>query len=118
MTEAYFENIHSIIKSNFGKPQRIVCIAVIRINFKEYSDAFEDVLSRGIKLEIVTNNIVSNTYPGNVLVVNHLRQLGVIIQIKNFERALMHHKFCVIDENLCITGSFNWTSNAKTILKT
>ena len=24
----------------------------------------------------------------------------------------MHHKFCVIDESIVITGSFNWTSQA------
>lgn len=24
----------------------------------------------------------------------------------------MHHKFCVIDESVVITGSFNWTSQA------
>ena len=27
---------------------------------------------------------------------------------------IMHHKFCVIDNNITIHGSYNWTTNAET----
>lgn len=37
---------------------------------------------------------------------------GVEIRISRFPN-LMHHKFCIIDERLLITDSYNWTNNAE-----
>ena len=111
MAETYFTDIQYHLKSLLRTANHHVRIAVAWINFKLYQDVFTELLSRGVKLEIVTNDIQSNTYPRNLAVVNQLRQLGAIIQIKNFG-TLMHNKFCLIDEELCITGSFNWTDKA------
>lgn len=34
--------------------------------------------------------------------------------IKADRKGIMHHKFCVIDNNITIHGSYNWTTNAET----
>lgn len=34
--------------------------------------------------------------------------------IKAERKGIMHHKFCVIDNNITIHGSYNWTTNAET----
>lgn len=34
--------------------------------------------------------------------------------IKAERNGIMHHKFCVIDNNITIHGSYNWTTNAET----
>lgn len=111
MAETYFTDIQNHLKRLLKTANHNVRIAVAWINFRSYQDVFTELLSRGVNLEIVTNDISSNTYPGNLAVINQLSQLGAIIQIKNFG-TLMHHKFCIIDKNLCITGSFNWTDKA------
>ena len=34
--------------------------------------------------------------------------------VKGSHGGIMHHKFCVIDNQVVITGSYNWTTNAET----
>ena len=36
-----------------------------------------------------------------------------IVKIKAPKGGIMHNKFCVIDNQVVITGSYNWTSNAE-----
>ena len=41
-----------------------------------------------------------------------LASLGIKVKIDDSSRYHMHHKFCVIDKSVVVTGSFNWTDQA------
>ena len=41
-----------------------------------------------------------------------LAATGISVKIDDSVRYHMHHKFCVIDKSVVITGSFNWTDQA------
>ena len=41
-----------------------------------------------------------------------LAALGISVKIDDSVRYHMHHKFCVIDKSVVVTGSFNWTDQA------
>ena len=41
-----------------------------------------------------------------------LSQLNVVA-IRSERNGLMHDKFCVIDNQIVISGSYNWTNNAE-----
>jgi phosphatidylserine/phosphatidylglycerophosphate/cardiolipin synthase-like enzyme len=43
-----------------------------------------------------------------------LAQAGVQATMDNNVHAHMHNKYCLIDSQVLITGSFNWTSQAVT----
>lgn len=43
-----------------------------------------------------------------------LTQLNAVRKIKGNRGGVMHDKFCVIDNQVVITGSYNWTVNAET----
>lgn len=43
-----------------------------------------------------------------------LTQLKTSYKIKAERGGIMHNKFCVIDNQVVITGSYNWTNNAET----
>jgi len=44
--------------------------------------------------------------------VNKVALLGIPVKLDNSVKYHMHHKFCVIDHSIVITGSFNWTTQA------
>lgn len=43
-----------------------------------------------------------------------LSRLKTVYKVKAERGGIMHNKFCVIDNQLVITGSYNWTNNAET----
>jgi len=45
---------------------------------------------------------------------NFLMKNGVLVKLAKGE-GLMHNKFCLIDDELVITGSYNWTTSADLI---
>ena len=109
MIKNYFTNLENIVKSELKKAQNSIKVAVAWINFNIYEDVFKELLSRGVHVHIIINNdIINMRYIDNI---NYLNETGANIQLVSFA-GTMHHKFCIIDSQLCIFGSFNWTINA------
>ena len=62
-----------------------------------------------IKIKIILNNDgVNQRYLNDI---QYLNSIGANIRLVNFT-GIMHHKFCIIDKQICMFGSFNWTQNA------
>lgn len=109
MINCYFTNLEKITICELKKAQRSIKAAVAWINFNIYGEAFCELIKRGVKIQILLN------YDGN----NHkymdhihsLNNLGADIRLVRFG-GIMHHKFCVIDNCICMFGSFNWTYSA------
>lgn len=43
-----------------------------------------------------------------------LTKLNAVHKVKGTRGGIMHNKFCVIDNQVVVTGSYNWTTNAET----
>lgn len=109
MTNCYFTNLENIIIGELSKAQHCVKIAVAWINFAVYRNVFLQMLAHGIKVSIIINDDAIN---GNYqTIIDELTNYGAKIQMKRYG-GLMHHKFCIIDKQRCLFGSFNWTINA------
>ncbi|XP_066595279.1 uncharacterized protein zuc isoform X2 [Prorops nasuta] len=63
---------------------------------------------KGVAVRIVLDSTMSENASSSRY---NLRESGIQIRMKRFE-SLMHHKFVIIDHELLITGSTNWTRNA------
>jgi hypothetical protein len=101
----FFENIYEKIVIELANAKYSVKICVAWINAPMLRETVSDLKNSNVSLEIIYDDNMSN--------------LG----IKRFEsaklypismdgRAFMHNKFCIIDDETLITGSFNWTHNA------
>lgn len=113
MTKCFFSNLQKITIAELRNAKKSVCIAVAWINFDIYFPVFAELLSQGICVQIIINDDANNARYRNQI--ENLILQGAKITLIN-AIGIMHHKFCVIDENQCIFGSYNWTVNAETIM--
>ena len=109
-TQAYFENIKQVIAEHLEAAERSIFVAVAWFTDKDLYDILCRKARAGlsVRVVIVDDDINNNTAYG--IDKQALTQRGgKIYQVSD---ALMHHKFCIIDEYVVISGSYNWTYKA------
>lgn len=112
MTDVIFDGFYEYISSALLAAEADVKIAVAWLNFNMYGRIFEILLQRRVHLEIIINDDMINAK--NDSRIHDLRQRGAFIyKIKMPTlRKYMHEKFCIIDEEKVLNGSYNWSRNA------
>lgn len=109
MMKSFFNDLENIAIENLRKANRSIRAAVAWINFNHYGGVFDELLNKGAIVKIILNNdAINRRYMNNI---QYLNSRGAKIRLVSFD-GIMHHKFCVIDEQVCLFGSFNWTENA------
>ena len=106
---AYFnEDILKQLQNNLTYARKSLKIAVSWFTNYNLFKQLKQMASDGIKIQLIINNDLINN-GGYCLNFNEL------IENENVELSLveyphlLHHKFVIIDDNLLITGSYNWT---------
>lgn len=112
-TSTIFENIHLHIIAQLKKADHAISVCVAWITDDEILQALVDQAKKGVYVEIITLNDEHNRAKSKYF--NQITaQNGKVYMIdKNNEDGIIHHKFCVIDRNVLITGSYNWSKRAK-----
>lgn len=106
----FFKDIDfHIIKELYAASESIkICVAWI--NFKKIERVLLSKINQGVKVEIICNHDFINS---KLIKGSSLLNSEVITFVKNpIPRLYMHHKFCIIDDETLITGSYNWSSSA------
>lgn len=88
--------------------KKSIAICVFTISDDRISEQILRAHQRAVDVRIVTDNDKANDKGSDV---DKLHQQGVAVR-KDLSRHHMHHKFAVIDQQLLINGSFNWTRSA------
>jgi hypothetical protein len=104
-SEVHFKNIKSIIIKELDEAKHSVDIAVAWITDREIIEAISNSVQRNITVRILS-------YDDKINGLTNFKKLyhkGASIRLSS---KLMHNKFCVIDSDKIISGSFNWTNNA------
>ena len=113
MEQAYFKNIKREIIPYLNDAKQEVVVAMAWFTSSELFQALIDCLRRNVSVELVLLDNASNFmyYAPDF---NEFINAGGILHIANPEHKFMHHKFCVLDQEIVVTGSYNWTYYAET----
>jgi hypothetical protein len=113
MEQAFFKNIRSQILPLLDNAKDEVVIAMAWFTSGELFNGLLDCLRRNVKVELVLldNAINFMDYAPDF---NQFIKAGGALRIAKVEDGFMHHKFCIIDNQVAITGSYNWTYYAET----
>lgn len=108
--KSYFTDIKSHIVEELQKANLSVYIAVAWFTDSEIFDILVSKASLGVKVEIllVDDEINANSK----IIFEKLFENGGKVWKIDREQNTMHNKFCVIDQDVVINGSYNWTNKA------
>jgi hypothetical protein len=111
-TEAIFENIAERIQQEITKAQSSIYIAVAWFTNQMLFEELLKKATEGCKISlIISNDEINQNSSINYEQLNN--GSSKIFKIGDGKKELMHHKFCVIDHDLVITGSYNWSYKAE-----
>jgi hypothetical protein len=111
-TEAVFENISDRIQQEIKKAKSSIYIAVAWFTNQTLFDEIVKKAKDGCSVSLIISNDEINL---NSSINYELLNIGKsnVYKIGDGKKELMHHKFCVIDHDLVITGSYNWSYKAE-----
>jgi len=107
--KSYFENIREVIIDELQKAKSSIFVAVAWFTDNQLYEILCEKAQKGVKVEVIAIKDEINTTSNidfNVLFDNG-GKVWLIDDLKT-----MHNKFCVVDDKIVITGSYNWTINA------
>ncbi len=111
-TQALFENIAESVKREIKKAKGTIFIAVAWFTNKNIFDELVAKANEGCTVNLMlSNDLINNDSSIEFEKLN----IGTskVYFVGDGEKELMHNKFCVIDRNTVITGSYNWSYKAE-----
>jgi hypothetical protein len=113
-SQAYFEKIHKQIEIRLQEANSTIRLAVAWFTDPNLFDLICKKAAEGIEVVLIIANHEINQ-ESQINFSQLKKNGGRIYWIGTGYRyeALMHNKFCIIDNRVLITGSYNWTKKAK-----
>ena len=108
-TKAVFDNIAEHLEEQIDLAENKIVVAVAWFTNKRLFDALCKKAAEGVKVKLIISdneiNRSSNIDYGDI-------QIGKS-KLFLIDEGKMHHKFCIIDDYIVITGSYNWSYRAE-----
>lgn len=102
-------NLHEFL-SYLGSAQSTLEICVFTITDDRISREIIRSKAKGVKVRVITDDEQSKAQGSDI---DSFRKAGIEVKMDS-SPFHMHHKFAVIDKQLLLNGSFNWTHGAST----
>lgn len=105
--EARFDDIANKIINDLENARVSIHICMAWFTNQRIADKLIEKFKEGLDVKVISYDDHTNAKFGvNIENIPHRR-------IKGTKGGTMHHKFCVIDNQKVITGSYNWSENAE-----
>lgn len=101
-----FADIKKIIIEELNKAINTIFVCVAWFTDEELRDVLLTKLNEGVDVRVITYQDGVNKKHGV-----DLKEIPNI-KIRGERGGLMHRKYCIIDNHVAISGSYNWTDNA------
>ena len=112
MTEVIFDNIAYAIRKKIETATHCLKIAVAWFTNEDLFDAVLSAIKRGVSVELI---ILDDAINRNELALNFSLFIAAGGKLYFSNKRKMHNKFCILDEALVLTGSYNWTYYAENL---
>ncbi len=112
MIKAYFSNIKELLIENINKSKSSIKIAVAWFTQRELFKSLMNAINRNVKVSLILVDDIINRSEYGLDFSSFLNKGGRLCFVNN-KKILMHDKFCIFDDNILVTGSYNWTYSAE-----
>lgn len=112
MIEHYSHKIQNAIQKELFKANKSIKIAVAWFTNVLLFQPLLLKLAAGVSVEIILNKDEINCSDENEIDFDEFVNAGGILRW-NDTKQLLHDKFCIIDDQIVIYGSYNWTNKAE-----
>ncbi len=105
---AYFDDLEYEIKKQLNRATKSIDICVAWISLNNFENLFQELINKGVNIRLICHkdfNPKRNNFSKSTC-------LKEIYKIRSYGGGLMHNKFCIIDDEILIIGSYNWSANA------
>jgi HKD family nuclease len=108
INQAHFQNIQTQILNALNNAQVSITLVIAWFTNQILRDKLIEKQNQGLDVKIAFyDDGINNRHGVDLTAFN-------VLPIRRGQRGgLMHDKFCVIDNQIVITGSYNWTDNAE-----
>ena len=112
MIKHYSQNIQNVIQRELFAAKKSIKICVAWFTNDLLFQPLILQLNMGVKVELILNKDEINLSDSNDVDFDQFVENGGCLYWNTTDK-LLHHKFCIIDDRVVITGSYNWTNKAE-----
>lgn len=115
VSAAFDNDCDELLINNIKKAKKTIYGAIYTFTNKDIAEALIKKAKRRVEIKLKLDKEQAK-FEYTVTLIKRMKDAGIEIQLIAMKTRgdHMHHKFAVIDEEIIVTGSFNWTRNAAT----